>query len=139
MSREKTLREKLSEMPAEAGLRLNHLARFLALQNEIEDALDSGWTAKAIWHLLYKEKRFTGKYDCFLKYVNANIKNKQKNCSLDGNNVDEATPIVDQFRPIRKISNHNTGMAKDFKHSNSVTPEEKKRYFGELSETDKNK
>lgn len=90
----KTLKEKLSEMPAEAGLRFNHLAKFLAFQSEIEDALNAGWTAKAVWHLLYQEKKFTGRYDCFLKYVNEHIKNKicandeSKTCALSDDNAD---------------------------------------------------
>ena len=90
----KTLKEMLFEMPAEAGLRLNHLAKFLALQSEIEDALNSGWTAKAVWHLLYQEEKFTGRYDCFLKYVNKYIKNKistngkQETCTSTMSNHD---------------------------------------------------
>jgi hypothetical protein len=49
---------------------------FLALRDEIEKALNDGWTVKIIWETLQEEKRVTFSYQAFNRYVQQLIKNR---------------------------------------------------------------
>lgn len=52
--------------------------QFLAMKELIEDALHRGWSMKAIWEVLYEQKKFTGRYNCFAIYVRRYIKRAAK-------------------------------------------------------------
>jgi hypothetical protein len=45
-------------------------AAFLALRDEIKDALDDGWPVKVIWETLREEGKIAFGYDAFSRYVN---------------------------------------------------------------------
>ena len=155
------LNEKLEKNPA-AGRGISRLPQFLALQEEIVGALSHGWNAKDIWRVLYEKGRFNGQYNCFAIYVRSYIDGKRHAVPMEkedsqekrlpgpatGKAEDPGTssgqrPLLnqtaDQTRPTEKARQPDAAKAKDFKHSNSVTPEDRKRYFGELNEPDKNK
>lgn len=50
---------------------------FLALKNDIEEALSSGFTMLMIWEHLRETKRLTVSYNTFTKYVSSYITKKQ--------------------------------------------------------------
>lgn len=155
------LNEKLEKNPV-VGRGISRLPQFLALQEEIEDALSHGWNAKDIWRVLHEKGLFNGQYNCFVIYVRSYTDGKRhavlvkqedsQEKRLSGPATDEVEdsgtssgqrPLLnqtaDQTRPTEKARQPDAAKAKDFKHSNSVTPEDRKRYFGELNEPDKNK
>jgi len=57
--------EKLNKKPPRKGLQK---FKFLALQDEITDALNNGHSAKAIWELLIEEQRIQVTYPQFTRY-----------------------------------------------------------------------
>ncbi len=50
---------------------------FLALKNDIEEALSSGFTMLMIWEHLRETKRLEVSYNTFTKYVSTHITNKK--------------------------------------------------------------
>jgi hypothetical protein len=52
-----------------ASRRRRHTATVLALREEIQTALDDGWSRLAIWEALFEEQRVQMKYDAFLRYL----------------------------------------------------------------------
>ena len=51
---------------------------FLALKDDIKDALDKGHAAKTMWAYLSETGRFTCTYESFLRYINREIYQNQK-------------------------------------------------------------
>jgi hypothetical protein len=49
--------------------RLRHHGTILLLRDEIQTALNAGWSRRAIWNTLYAEQRVTVKYHAFLRYL----------------------------------------------------------------------
>jgi len=49
-------------------------ANFLAVRNEVKQAIDDGWPIKAIWATLYDEGKIAFGYDAFISYVNRLIR-----------------------------------------------------------------
>ena len=44
-------------------------AAFLALRDDVKQALDDGWPVKAIWETLHEEGKITFSYPAFCRYV----------------------------------------------------------------------
>ena len=67
-------------------------AAFLALRDEVKQAIDDGWPVKTIWEALHDEEKVTFSYQAFRGYVNRLI--------LSPPASGEATPLVvaDQSR-----------------------------------------
>lgn len=61
-----------TQKPTRSG---QNRAAFLALRNEIKEALDDGWTVKTIWQTLHSEEKINFGYDAFINYVNTLIRN----------------------------------------------------------------
>ena len=53
--------------------RAQNRANFLALREEVKQALDDGWPIKTIWETLYDEKKIFFQYQAFRRYVNSLI------------------------------------------------------------------
>lgn len=73
----KTLVETIStygQNPQRTNARKNKV-EFLALQEDISEALEKGWSVTAIWETLRDEGSFTATYNTFrlyvLKYLNS--------------------------------------------------------------------
>jgi hypothetical protein len=49
--------------------RLRHHGTILLLRDEIQNALNAGWSRRAIWNTLFAERRVTVKYHAFLRYL----------------------------------------------------------------------
>jgi len=47
---------------------------FLAIQEEVSDALDVGWSMKAIWNTLHEEGKIEMTYETFTVYVRRYIR-----------------------------------------------------------------
>lgn len=62
------LARRLAAHPHANRLR-RHTATILALRDEIQDALDDGWSRHAIWEALFEEQRVAIKYHSFLRYL----------------------------------------------------------------------
>ncbi len=51
------------------GSRARDLVAFLALHNEVKEAIEDGWSLVAIWEHLREEKKISHSYTSFLRYV----------------------------------------------------------------------
>ena len=60
---------------SDAGLKKSSRTIFLALRDEIEAALNDGWTVKVVWETLRDEGKVAFSYQAFNGYVNRLIKN----------------------------------------------------------------
>ncbi|WP_115705381.1 TraK family protein [Legionella sainthelensi] len=60
---------------------------FLALREEISEALEKGWSLTAIWETLHDEGSFTATYNTFrlyvLKYLNGQLSGYNQKDSID--------------------------------------------------------
>ena len=68
----KTLSERIAERACEKSPCAPHSNRaiILALRNDIQQALDDGWSVLAVYDTLYDEGRVTFSYQAFRRYVN---------------------------------------------------------------------
>ena len=68
----KTLSERIAERACEKSPCAPHSNRaiILALRNDIQQALDDGWSVRAVYHTLYDEGQVTFSYQAFRRYVN---------------------------------------------------------------------
>lgn len=61
--------------------------KFLALREEISEALEKGWSLTAIWETLHDEGSFTATYNTFrlyvLKYLNCQLSGYSRKDSID--------------------------------------------------------
>ena len=68
----KSLSERIAEraqkkkQPGRAG---KNRAAFLAVRDEVRQALDDGWPVKDVWETLYEEGAIAFRYDAFIGYV----------------------------------------------------------------------
>lgn len=44
-------------------------AAFLAVQNDVQEALDKGWTVQSVWVTLHKEGKINFSYPTFCRFV----------------------------------------------------------------------
>lgn len=79
------------------------LPQFLAMKQLIEEALRRGWSTKAIWEVLYEQKKFTGRYNCFAIYVRKYIKKAAEAETLH-DILDSASSITPAMKSQEKIS-----------------------------------
>ena len=68
----KTLSERIAERAREKSACAPHSNRaiILALRNDIQQALDDGWSVLAVYQTLYDEGRVIFSYQAFRRYVN---------------------------------------------------------------------
>lgn len=55
-----------------------NLVTFLALKEDIKEALNNGFSMKTVWEFMYENEHFKLRYETFVKYVNKHIKNEIK-------------------------------------------------------------
>lgn len=80
----KGLSERISERmkskkPSISG---TNRAAFLAVKEDVIQALDDGWPVKTIWETLAEEGKIPFGYDAFINYVNRLIKETSANLPL---------------------------------------------------------
>lgn len=64
-----------AQKPTRAG---QNRAAFLALRDDIKEALDDGWPVKTVWQTLREEGKISFGYDAFISYVNQLIRTTEK-------------------------------------------------------------
>ncbi len=69
---------------SDAGLKKSSRTIFLALRDEIEAALNDGWTVKVVWETLRDEGKVAFSYQAFNGYVNRLIKNGHEKPDAEG-------------------------------------------------------
>jgi hypothetical protein len=69
---------------SDAGLKKSSRTIFLALRDEIEAALNDGWTIKVVWETLKEEGKVAFSYQAFNGYVNRLIKNEREKPGAQG-------------------------------------------------------
>ena len=62
----------------DGGLKRSNRTIFLALRDEIEEALNEGWTVKVVWETLQEEGKVAFSYQAFNGYVNRLIKKERE-------------------------------------------------------------
>tara|TARA_B110000879_G_C11179553_1_gene517644 strand:+ start:1873 stop:2199 length:327 start_codon:yes stop_codon:yes gene_type:complete len=62
---------------------------FIAQKNDIKEALDSGWTMKAVWETLYKEDKISCRYNAFRNHVINLIKSEEEKTTRAGDQEKE--------------------------------------------------
>ena len=68
----------------DAGLKKSNRTIFLALRDQIEEALKDGWTVKVVWETLKEEGKVAFSYQAFNGYVNRLIKNEREKPDAQG-------------------------------------------------------
>ena len=68
------LAEWLSQRKGSKSTHASTMASFLAVSENVRDAVDAGFELKTIWEHLREKKRISFRYETFLKYVNRHIK-----------------------------------------------------------------
>lgn len=68
------LAEWLSESRGNKSTHATTLASFLAVSENVREAIDAGFELKTIWEHLRERKRVSFRYETFLKYVHRHIK-----------------------------------------------------------------
>jgi hypothetical protein len=68
----------------DAGLKKSNRTIFLALRDQIEEALNDGWTVKVVWETLKEEGKVAFSYQAFNGYVNRLIKNEREKPDAQG-------------------------------------------------------
>lgn len=79
----KTYPERLGEWlkRRESTRRDKNIVAFLAVRDDVRDAVDAGYAIKTIWANMHEEKRVAFGYDTFLNYVNRHIRRVPKELS----------------------------------------------------------
>lgn len=62
----------------DSSKRNKNLVAFLAIKNDVKEAIDAGFAVKIIWANLVDSKRITFSYETFLNYVNRYLRHPQK-------------------------------------------------------------
>lgn len=88
----------------ESAKRDKNLVAFLAVRDDVKEAVDAGYAVKTIWANMHEEKRVAFGYDTFLNYVNRHIRRQQKE-PADNSPAKPVLPSVSgQGRPGSKIA-----------------------------------
>lgn len=117
---ERIVRDSLAGSNAKnTGRGSRNLALFLSQKDEIQEALDMGWSVMAVWRHLRKEGRFSGTYECFLNHTKRNLKVRKYVSSSTRRVGEEATsPQQDVEKNTQK------GKAAGFEFKPIVNPKE---------------
>jgi hypothetical protein len=62
----------------ESAKRDAYMVAFLAVREDVKDALAAGYSVKTIWTNMHEERRVSFGYDTFLNYVNRHIRRAAK-------------------------------------------------------------
>ena len=76
----KSLSERIAERAKtkkQPGRASKNRAAFLAVRDEVRQALDDGWPVKEVWETLYAEGAISFRYDAFIGYVRKLIRQPQ--------------------------------------------------------------
>lgn len=93
----KPLSERVAQNQLEKVKRTNAKTQFIVLKDEISEALDAGWSMKAIWETLSDEGQISFGYKAFRHYVLKLIKSVQENTKDGKQNKSKTTNAIKGF------------------------------------------
>jgi len=96
----KELESWLKAAKGNKNRRGKHLVAFLVIKDDVQDALEAGYSMKSIWEHMKETGKLSCRYETFLKHVNDHLKktgSKTKSSS--------AVKIVKQGHSSNKLSN----------------------------------
>jgi hypothetical protein len=111
--------KKLTELIAQAEMRrqqqgtgIKNRSAFLALRDDIKEAMTDGWALKQIYRTLYTQKKINFSYQTFVNYANELIlKPKQvSNTATPPNQVNQSTKQTPE--QIANLNNTETPIKK---------------------------
>lgn len=82
-------------------------AAFLAVRDDVKEAIDDGWPVKEIWETLYEEGKVSFSYETFRTYVNRLIRAKRLETERDrvaGKDAGGGKSDQGSVRPVHKNS-----------------------------------
>ncbi|MGV4008753.1 TraK family protein [Citrobacter freundii] len=79
-----------AQKPTRSG---QNRAAFLALRDDITEALADGWSVKTVWQTLHEEGKISFGYDAFISYVNRLIRDP-------ASAPDTTTPAPQKTKPV---------------------------------------
>lgn len=88
----------------ESTKRDKNLVAFLAVRDDVKEAVDAGYAVKTIWANMHEEKRVAFGYDTFLNYVNRHIRRQQKEPADNAPAKPVLPSVSGQGRPGPKIA-----------------------------------
>ena len=100
---EKSLSERIAERERSKKNYQNKTA-FLAIRDEVKQALTDDWPVKVIWETLHAEKKISFGYDAFINYVNRLIRHSQKNNEVSENNPQTPEKCITKKSPPLSLS-----------------------------------
>jgi hypothetical protein len=75
---------------------------FLAVKNDVREALEEGWPVKTIWSHMVEQKRIGFGYDTFLVYVKRHVNDAIKPSGVSGSRRHSVRPLSPEARPSRQ-------------------------------------
>ena len=90
----------------------SHVVSFLAVQKDVEKALEAGFSKKIVWLHMSEMKKLKCRYETFLNYVKKYIEQKETikpPSNTSSSNTKTKTPIVDNkpkgftFNPVPNV------------------------------------
>jgi hypothetical protein len=80
-------------------------AAFLAVRDDVRQALDEGWPLHAIWLALQREQRISFSYQTFCRFVNQLIVKQRHKGGRDNDLVK-----IDNAKEVRTVDSAKTGV-----------------------------
>jgi len=117
---EKNILERLAESSAKNGSThaKQNLAIFLALRDQIDLAIKTGWAVKDIWQLLYNEKKINISYQVFLRLAIKHTDYESKKRTKKGEESKEKKPLTEP-KPNSKLENDSEKMQDSIKKTSA--------------------
>ena len=81
---------------------------FLAVKNDVRDALEEGWPVKTIWSHMVEQQRIGFGYDTFLAYVKRHVKRATEQSGASGSHLHPPQTLTLEARPSRQPKEEST-------------------------------
>ena len=98
----KSYKEQLTEWVRQrnqSARRDRNRVAFLAVKNDVKEALEEGWPVKTIWSHMVEQKRIGFGYDTFLTYVKRYVRGNAKPLGADRSSRLPGPPLAPKARP----------------------------------------
>jgi hypothetical protein len=90
--------------------RAKNVVAFLAVRDDVKEALEEGYAVKTVWAHMYESKRVGFGYDTFLNYVNRHLRRPEEQPAIAENNALRLPAAINKVRQ-REASNKATASA----------------------------
>lgn len=96
----KSLSERIADL-ARKGKKASkggkNRAAFLAVRDDVRQAIEDGWSIKAIWHTLREEGKIPFGYDAFISYVNQLVRKPSATAATPDETAGTPSKTIDGF------------------------------------------